>query len=307
MKKILITGGAGYKGVILTEELLKRNYHVTILDNFMYDYYPALGFASEKNCTIIKKDIRNLKKNDLKHYDVIYHLAAISGYPACEANPHSAQMINVNSTKALVKMLSKHQALVYASTTSLYGQQREELDENSPPKPVSLYGVTKYQAEKICMQRKNSISLRFATLFGVSRKMRFDLLLNDFVYKACNDRSIVLFDAHSVRTFLHVRDAIQAYILALENSDGMFGRIYNVGSNKMNYSKLELAELIKNFLPDIEIIQTQLKDLDKRNLVINFDKINSLGFKQTISINEGIEELINLYTWCKVDSTFRII
>ena len=307
MQSILITGGAGYKGVLLAGALLQRKRRVTILDNFMYDYQPVLSLADEPHCTVIKKDIRNLEKNDLQGYDIIYHLAAISGYPACEANPHSAQMINVNSTRSLAEMLSPAQLLVYASTTSLYGQQEDELDETAVPKPVSLYGVTKYQAETICMQRKNSVSLRFATLFGISRKMRLDLLFNDFVYKAFHERSIVLFDAHSVRTFLHVRDAIQAYLMVLDKADQMKGQVYNVGSNAMNYSKLELAQLIKKKLTNIEIIQTQLEDLDKRNFVINYDKINALGFKPTVSAEEGIEELVRLYSWYKPNAAFRII
>ena len=306
MKKILITGGAGYKGVLLAEALLQRNYIVTILDNFMYGFEPVLSFASNKNCTIVKKDIRNLRKEDVKSYDVIYHLAAISGYPACEANPHSAQMINVNSTRSLTKLLSKNQILVCASTTSMYGKTGNQQDETSVPTPVSMYGVTKYKAETVCLQHKNTIAFRFATIFGVSPKMRCDLLLNDFVYKSINERSLVLFDSESVRTFLHVRDAVQAYLMVLHQPGKMLGEIFNVGSNDMNYSKLELARKIAKHIK-IEIIETRLEDPDRRNFVINFDKISRLGFKPTISVDEGIQELIQLYSWYQPYPVFKTI
>jgi len=303
---ILITGGAGYKGVILAEHLLKAGHKTTILDNFLYGYESVLGFASDKNCTIVKHDIRNLVESDLKPYDIIYHLAAISGYPACEANPHSAQMINVVSTEKLVKMLSVDQVLVYASTTSLYGMSGQELKETAIPAPGSLYGITKWTAETVCMQRQNAISFRFATLFGASRRMRCDLLLNDFVYRAVNDRSIVLFDSHSVRTFLHVRDAIQAYCMVLSHAGSMAGQIYNVGANTMNFSKLELARVIQSFLHN-EIIETQLADPDRRDFIINFDKITALGFKPAITIADGIDELIRLYSWYQPYQNYRPI
>jgi nucleoside-diphosphate-sugar epimerase len=301
---VLITGGAGYKGVILAEQLLKSGCRVTILDNFLYGYESVLGFASEKNCSIVKRDIRDLAEADLRQYDIVYHLAAISGYPACEANPHSAQMVNVVSTERLVRMLSDDQLLVYASTTSLYGESGRELDETATPTPASLYGITKWKAETICLQRRNTVSFRFATLFGASRRMRCDLLLNDFVYRAVNDRSIVLFDSHSVRTFLHVRDAIQAYCMVLDQAGVMAGQIYNVGANTMNYSKLELARIIQSFLHN-EIIETQLADPDRRDFIINFDKIAALGFRPSITVAEGIEELLRLYAWYQPHQSFR--
>lgn len=306
MMKILITGGAGYKGVLLAEALLQAGCSVTILDNFLYGYESVLGFAADKNCTILKQDIRNIAEKDVKDFDVIYHLAAISGYPACEANPHSAQMINVVSTERLISLLAPGQLLVYASTTSLYGQSGLEQDENSLPTPASLYGITKWQAETLCMQRPNAISFRFATLFGVSRRMRCDLLLNDFVYRAVNERSIVLFDSHSVRTFLHVRDAVKAYVMALTDPGKMVGNIFNVGCRSMNFSKLELARIIQRHLQN-EIIETRLDDPDRRDFIINFDKIAALGFTPTVSIEDGIEELVRLYSWYQPFQNYRPI
>jgi nucleoside-diphosphate-sugar epimerase len=306
VKNVLITGGAGYKGVILAEMLLQAGRKVTIMDNFIYGYESVLGFASDDNCTIVKQDIRNIEERDVNQFDIIYHLAAISGYPACEANPHSAQMINVISTEKLVKLLAADQILVYASTTSMYGKSGLEQDETAIPTPDSLYGITKWKAESLCMQRKNSIAFRFATLFGSSRKMRCDLLLNDFVYRAVYDRTIVLFDSHSVRTFLHVRDAIQAYLMVIFQNEEMVGQIYNVGSNTMNFSKLEIAKIIQQHLGN-EIIETQLVDPDRRDFIINFDKIKVLGFKPAISIEEGILELLRLYSWYQPFQNYRPI
>lgn len=303
---VLVTGGAGYKGVLLVEALLHLGYRVTLMDNFIYGYDSVLRFAADSACTITKRDIRNLEEKDLAQFDLIYHLAAISGYPACEANPHSAQMINVVSTQNLVKMLSPAQILVYASTTSLYGKSGQKQDERSEPTPASLYGITKWQAESICMQRQNAISLRFATLFGASSRMRCDLLLNDFVYRAVNDRSIVLFDSHSVRTFLHVRDAIAAYIMVLQQHGKMAGQIYNVGATNMNFSKLDLARIIQQSLNN-EIIETQLADPDRRDFIIDFAKISHLGFKPSISIEDGILELIRLYSWYQPFQNYRPI
>ncbi len=306
MKKILITGGAGYKGTLLAEELLKKNYQVTILDNFMYGYDSVLGFIDHKNCTIIKKDIRNLQSADVKNYDVIFHLAGISGYPACEANPHSAEIINVHSTRKLTGFLSKNQVLVYASTTSFYGKSGAMKDENSKPEPLSLYGITKWEAEKICMEHHNTVSLRFATIFGVSRRMRCDLLVNDFVYKALTERSLVLFDSKSIRTYLHIKDAVKAYLLVLEKPAKMLGQIFNVGSNSLNFSKLDLAQKIKKQI-DFKIIDSDLDDFDKRNFIINYNKISALGFSYSVSVDDGISELKKLFSFYRPFSLYQTI
>lgn len=304
--KVLVTGGAGYKGTILVGELLEKGHKVTVLDNFMYGYEPVLPFVKYKNCDFVKKDIRNISEKDVKNFDVIYHLAGISGYSACEANPHSAQIINVDSTKNLTALLSKSQVLVYASTTSFYGKSGQTRYETDKPEPVSLYGVTKYKAEVICMERENSIAFRFATLFGVSAKMRCDLMLNDFVYRAMIDRSLVLFDSKSMRTFLHVRDAIKAYLMVFDDLNAYVGNVFNVGCNSMNYSKLQLANIIKKHL-NFNIIDSELLDPDERNFIINFDKISKLGFKSTITAEEGIEELIKLYSFYHPYASFRPI
>lgn len=270
----------------------------------MYGFVPALGFVDNPDCSIVKRDIRSIEESDLKNYDFIYHLAGISGYPACEANPHSAEVINVTATKKIVSLLAKEQILIYASTTSFYGSSGEVKDENSKPEPVSLYGKTKYEAEKICMDRENSVSLRFATLFGTSRRMRCDLLVNDFVYKAISERSLVLFDSKSTRSYLHLNDAIAAYNLVLEVPDKMINNIYNIGSNEMNFTKLELAQRINKHI-DFKIIDSDLPDFDVRNFIINYNKMNKLGYRAKTGIDEGIQELIKLYSFYKPFSMYQ--
>lgn len=188
---ILVTGGAGYKGVKLTAKLLNSGHNVTVLDNFMYGYEPFLHLAEHSKLKVIKQDIRNKIRN-IKNFEVVFHLAGISGYPACIANPNLARLINVHATEDLIKSLNKDQFLIYASTTSFYGKSGSQCTENTPVDPVSDYGKTKYLAENIVMGRDNSVSLRFATVFGFSPKMRMDLMVNDFTYKAMKEGVIVL-------------------------------------------------------------------------------------------------------------------
>ncbi len=304
--KILVTGGAGYKGVVLVKDLLELGHNVTILDNFIYGYDSMLHLAVYKNLSVLKIDIRNIREKDVKDYDVIFHLAGISGYPACEANPHSTQMINVEATKKLVSLLSNDQFIIYASTTSFYGKSGEYCDEKSLINPVSLYGISKYEAEKIIQDKNNAISLRFATIFGISPKMRIDLLVNDFVYKAINDRSLVIFNGHSKRTFIHLKDAINAYIFALKNFDNMKNNVYNVGDMKLNYSKNEIAKAIKKYIK-FEIIDSSLADFDLRNFNVSFDKISKLGYSVDLTLDFGILELKKLYSFYIINQNYKII
>jgi len=304
--KILITGGAGYKGLKLAPLLLERGHDVTILDNFMYGYDSALFMFRYPTVEFVQKDVRNLEKTDVAGFDLIYHLAGISGYPACEANPNSAQMINVEATKSLVKFMDPGQTLVYASTTSFYGKSGEFCDENTPIQPVSLYGITKYEAEKICMDRPNSIAFRFATIFGISPKMRWDLMPNDFTMRAVQERCLVLFDSQSVRTFLHLDDAIGAYLMVLDQSDKMMGEVFNVGDSTMNLSKKQLAEAIAEYVK-FDILDSTLPDMDVRNFIINFDKIKALGFAPRRTVRDGIGELVKLFRFYRPNRPYNVI
>jgi len=304
--KILVTGGAGYKGVILVKKLLERGHAVTLLDNFMYGYDSVLHLVPERNLRTLQLDIRNLNDKLLAEFNVIYHLAGMSGMPACAANPHSAEVINVEATRKLVSFLHKDQLLIYASTTSIYGAAITECDESVPVQPPSLYAKTKYEGEKIVLDRQNSISLRFATVFGISPKMRNDLLVNDFTYKAINDRAIVLFGGHSKRTFIHILDAIEAYLFALDHADGMREKIFNVGDESLNFSKLDIARAIRNHV-EFEIIDSSLPDLDVRDFLVSFKRIRNLGFGTRFSLDDGIRELLRLYSFYKSHSHFSVI
>lgn len=304
--KILITGGAGYKGVKLTEELLNRGHHVTILDNFMYGCSPIFGLVNNPNLDILKLDIRNIKEEHVKNFDVIYHLSGISGMPACATNPHSAEMINTIATKTLVNLLSKDQIIINAATTAIYGDNNEICTEESIIKPGSIYSKSKYEAEKIVQQKENAISLRFATVFGIAPRMRDDLIVNDFVYRALHDRNIVIFEGKSKRTAIHIDDAIRAYLFALDNFNIMKNQVYNIGDETLNFSKLDIANIIKKY-NNFQIIDSTLPDLDIRNFVVSFDKIKKLGYHTTKTLEDGIEELIKLYSFYVKYSPYNII
>jgi len=306
MKNILITGGAGYKGVLLADELLRLGHKVTILDNFMYGYDSILHLIQNPNLSIKKVDIRNLKEDDVSGFGIIYHLAGISGMPACANNPHSAESINVESVRLLVSLMSADQLLINASTTSMYGFSNTICHEESIIEPVSIYGKTKLVSENIVQSRANSISLRFATVFGISPKMRHDLMVNDFAYKAIVDRSLILFAGDTKRTFIHINDAIRAYIFAMDNSDVMKGGIYNVGSNDMNLSKKEIASSIAKYAK-FELIESTLPDYDKRNFEISFNKINKIGFTTKYTLDDGILDLIKVYSYYIQYIPYKII
>ena len=302
---ILITGGAGYKGIILTSKLLEQGYKVTVLDNFMYGYEPILHLAKHPNLDIIKHDIRN-KFEKIGQYDAIFHLAGISGFPACAANQHSAQLINVEATRLLRDSISPSQILINASTTSMYGKSGEPCNEHTPVDPVSTYAITKMEAEKILMDRENVVSLRFATVFGISPRMRMDLMINDFTYKAVKEGIIVLFDSYAKRTFIYVEDAADCYIFTLEHFDEMKGGIFNAGGNHLNYSKDEIAEKIREHV-NFNVINSEFKDKDLRHFIVNYDKIEKLGYTPKISVEEGIRELIKFYGFYEYYSHYKTI
>jgi len=304
--KILVTGGAGYKGVVLVQRLLDQGHAVVIADNFMYGYQSVLHLVGNPNLEIKQLDIRNLQRADVSQFDVIYHLAGISGMPACAANPHAAEMINVEATRRLCTLLSSQQLIINASTTSFYGALGKECTESVDVQPVSIYGITKYQAEKLVQQRENSISLRFATVFGVSARMRVDLLVNDFTYKAVKERAVVLFDSGSRRTFLHIQDAISAYLFALDHQSEMRGQVFNVGSPALNYSKLEIAQAISKCVK-YEIINSALPDLDRRDFLVSFDRLWALGYKTERTLGNGVCDLTKLYQFYSPNHSSSIV
>ncbi len=303
--KILVTGGAGYKGTVLTRRLLEQGYRVTVADNFMYGYEPVMHLATNKSLTIEKLDIRNGIAG-LKNFDVIFHLAGISGFPACASNPNSAQLINVEASRLLARDLSPGQMLINASTTSLYGKSGKPCDEETAVDPVSTYARTKLAAEEILHEKPNVVSLRFATVFGFSTRMRMDLMINDFVYKAVKEKVIVLFDSFAKRTFIHVDDAADCYLFTMNNFDRMKGGIYNAGGNNLNFSKEEITEKIRQKV-EFSVVNSELKDKDLRHFIVNFDKIEKLGYTPAKTVDEGIDELIRVYGFYEYFSHYRTI
>ena len=294
---ILITGGAGYIGSILTPLLLANGHKVTVIDNYKYNQSSLTTSIINKNFNLIKEDCRNIKvlKSVIKKFDIIIPLAAYVGAPLCNKDPWAASSINKESIISLFKILSKKQLVIMPTTNSAYGTGNKDnyCDENSKLKPLSLYAKEKVEIEKILMNRENSISFRLATVFGMSPRMRLDLLVNDFTYKALKDKSIVLFESHFKRNFIHVRDVADVFNLAINNSDNFVGNIFNVGLSDANLSKYELCKLIKKFLPSFEIYKSSSgKDPDQRNYLVSNKKIENKGFKSKVSIEEGINELI---------------
>jgi len=296
MTKILITGGAGYIGSVLIPHLLSLGYKVTIYDSLLYGGHSLLAFIPNKNFSFIKGDIRD--KSALtpitKENDLIIHLAAIVGLSACNKDPRLAYSTNVEGTKNVVESLSPSQRLIFASTVSNYGASTgDTCTEDAPLNPLSLYGRTKTEGEKLVLDNThNSVCFRFATAFGVSPRMRLDLLINDFVYQAYVNKFLILFEKTYKRTFVHVHDICLSILFAIENFNKMKHQVFNVGDNENNFSKEDIALKIKKRIDYYLHFADIGEDEDKRNYCISYEKINALGFKATKTVDEGIDELI---------------
>lgn len=299
--KILISGGAGYIGSVMVPQLLKEGYEVVVVDNFMYNQMSLLDCCYEKKLTIVRGDVRDkdLISEYLKQADVIFPLAAIVGMPACNKDPISARQVNFDAIKMLIQLRSKNQIIIFPTTNSGYGIGQENVycTEETPLNPISLYGRLKCDAEKMLLDAGNVITLRLATAFGISPRMRMDLLVNDFVYRAITDRFVVLFQAHFKRNYIHVRDIVAAFIHCLKNFEKMKDEPYNVGLSDANLSKLELCQEIKKQIPDFYFVEAEVgEDPDKRNYIVSNEKIEKTGFKPKFSLQDGIKELIKGYT-----------
>ena len=296
MKNILITGGAGYVGTTLIPMLLDRNYNVTVVDNLIFNNGDRLiPFMANKNFNFIKSDIRDLTlmKQIVKGKDVVIHLAAYVGFPICRLKgERESHDVNTNATKSLVEMLSDDQYLLFGSTGSNYGEVVGLCTEETPLNPLSIYGRTKTEAEQIVMSRKNSTAFRFATAFGISPRMRLDLLVNDLTHKAMTEGYAVIYESHFLRTFIHVRDLARSFVFAIDNKEKMKSNVYNVGSNNMNYTKRQVCEIINKAIPECYFHHANIKeDVDKRNYKVSYDKINNLGFEVETSLETGIKEI----------------
>ena len=304
MSDILITGGAGYIGSVLTPELLRLGHRVTVIDNFLYKQSSLLDCCMNKNFTIVNGDARDeeLIKKHIKGKDYIFPLAALVGFPLCDKDKTAAVTTNLDAVKLIIKLRSPEQRIIFPCTNSGYGlgQGQSFCTEASPIDPISLYGKTKMAAEKAVLEAGNSLTFRFATLFGASPRMRTDLLVNDFTYRAVFDRSVIVFEGAFMRNYLHVRDAAGAFIFAMDNFEKMKGRQYNCGLSDANLSKLELCEKIKNHLPSFMYLEAPVgTDPDKRNYLVSNERIESMGWRPRYSLDDGIEELIKAYSIIK--------
>lgn len=298
--KILVTGAAGYIGAVLVPELLKKDYEITAIDNFIYNQTSLLDCCRNKNFTIIRGDARDrgLISDCLKDTDAIFPLACLTGAPLCAKNAVSAKSVNFEAVKMILELRSKNQIIIFPTTNSGYGigQNGIYCTEKTPLNPVSLYGRLKVDIEKVLLDAGNCITLRFATVFGISPRMRLDLLVNDFTYRAVTDRYLVIFQAHFKRNYLHIRDAAKAFIHCLENWHKMKDEPYNVGLSDANLNKRELCEEIKKEIPDFYFTEAQVgEDPDKRDYIVSNEKIEKTGFKTDVSLREGIRELIKGY------------
>ena len=301
MENILITGGAGYIGSVLSKFLLEQGYFVTVLDNFRYHQNSLLNCCNSQNFQVIRGDVRDesVLSSALKNQNFIIHLAALVGAPICDKNKDEAQSTNLDSVKLILKLRQNDQRILFPCTNSGYGigEKGKFCTEDTPLKPISLYGQTKVNAEKLILDDGNSISFRLATVFGVSPRMRTDLLVNDFVFKAFHEKHIELFEGHFQRNYIHIRDVVRVFLHGIKNFEQMKNQTYNVGLSDANLSKLELCEKIKQHISDFDYIESEFgKDPDKRDYIVSNEKIESTGFKPEFSLDFGIQELIKCYT-----------
>jgi len=300
-ERILITGGAGYLGSVMTKHFLDIGHKVTCLDNLRYHQISPMLFADDQNYEFVFGDVRDssLISKLLTKVDLIIPLAAIVGMPACNANPEDARTINQEAIINLDKLRSRSQRIIYPTTNSGYGAKTGEVfcTEETPLEPISLYGETKAAAEKALLESdKPTITLRLATVFGLSPRMRTDLLVNDFVKRALEDKYLVLFEADFKRNYIHIKDVARGFQHCNDNFERMQGTMYNLGLEDANLSKRQLAQKIKKYIPDLVIIEAPVgEDPDKRNYVVSNKKIRGTGFSPMYSLDQGIQELIKGY------------
>lgn len=297
---VLVTGGAGYIGSVLSEHLLDKGYRVTVVDNLMYRQNSLFHLCHNPSFDFVFGDVRdeNLMRNLVKSADVIIPLSALVGAPACDLDPLMAKTTNFEAIKLINRLRSKNQLIVYPNTNSGYGTKSANVvcTEETPLEPISLYGRTKSEAEAELLSSKSTITLRLATVFGMSPAMRLDLLVNHFVYKAVTDGYLVIFEKDFKRNYVHIRDVADCFIFCIEHTERMVGRPYNLGQDGANLSKKELALKVKKFVPNFYIHFSEIgSDPDKRNYIVSNKRLREAGFEAKRSLDFGIKELIKGY------------
>jgi nucleoside-diphosphate-sugar epimerase len=299
--KILITGGAGYLGSVLVPTLLRNGYEVSVVDTFMFRQNSLTDCCQYDGFEVIRADCRDksVMESLVAKADVIIPLAALVGAPLCDRDKIATQTTNYEAVDMLCQLASKDQWVLIPTTNSGYGigEKGKFCTEETPLRPISLYGITKVKAEEAVLNRENSISFRLATVFGMSSRMRVDLLVNDFVYRAVQDRSVLVFEGHFKRNYIHIQDVARVFLHGINNFSAMKGQPYNVGLDDANLSKLELCAEIKKHLPKFVYIEAQIgEDPDKRDYIVSNARLAGTGFKPEWSLSRGIQELIKGYT-----------
>jgi nucleoside-diphosphate-sugar epimerase len=299
--KILVTGGAGYIGSVLTPTLLAQGHDVTVLDNFYFNQNSLLDCCHSDRFQVVRGDCReeNLVRPLVAKADLIIPLAALVGVPLCNTDSIATRTTNQEAVEMLCRLASKSQWIIVPVTNSGYGvgEKGKPCTEESPLRPISTYGVTKVKAEEAVLQRENSISFRLATVFGTAPRMRLDLLVNDFVYRAVHDRAVLIFEGHFKRNYIHIRDVARAFLHGIAHFEKMRGKPYNVGLDEANLSKLELCAVIQKHLPKFVYVEAPIgEDPDKRDYIVSNARIAGTGFKPEWGLDRGIVELIKGYT-----------
>ncbi|MCL2329732.1 MAG: NAD(P)-dependent oxidoreductase [Phycisphaerae bacterium] len=297
MESVLITGGAGYIGSILTPRLLAEGYRVTVFDSLMFHQSTLLDCCADERFDFVKGDVCNESAISklVGKFDIIIPLAAIVGAPACKMMPNFARQINCDAIKTMCKYTSRQQKLLFPTTNSGYGVGEKDAmcTEKSPLRPVSQYGVDKVEIEQFLLEMGTAVTFRLATVFGMSPRMRLDLLVNDFTYRAWKDRFIVLFEEHFRRNFVHIRDVAEAFLFGIRHYDKMKGEPYNVGLSSANLTKRQLCDKIKSHVPEFCVMSAPVgEDPDKRDYLVSNDKIEALGWQPKYLLDAGIQELL---------------
>ncbi len=309
--KILVTGASGYIGSLLCEKLLNEGHEVYALDNLRYSQQSLFNLCHHKKFNFIKGDARDQKliTEVMKKVDIIFPLACLVGAPLCDKAPKEAQEVNSDAIRYICENKSKSQKIIYPTTNSGYGTKTSDIhcDETTPLEPISIYGTTKVEAEKIVLSTENTVAFRLATVFGMSPRMRLDLLVNDFVYRAVKEKYLVLYEKGFKRNYIHIRDVIDCFDYTINNFNKMQGEVYNLGLDEANLNKEELALEIKKKIPDLNIISSEFNsDIDKRNYIVSNEKLIKQGFKAQRSIQDGIEELIKGYQMFRRNEFYNI-
>lgn len=304
MSKILVTGGAGYLGSVLVPLLLSKGHEVTVLDNFYFNQSTLLDSCLNPNFEVVRGDARNeqLMAGLIEGKEYIIPLAAMVGFPLCKADEVAAETTNLGAIKTILKLRKPEQRIIYPCTNSGYGVGEGDkfCTEDTPMRPISLYGTTKTEAERLILEAGNSLTFRFATVFGASPRMRIDLLVNDFVYRAVFDRTAVVFEGNFKRNYIHIRDAVGAFAWGMEHFDEMKGKAYNCGLSSANLSKLELCAKIQEHIPSFVYMEAPIgEDPDKRDYIVSNERLEATGWKPKYTLDDGIEELKKVYTIIK--------